>query len=258
MATLRGKRKLEEVESISFTSATREQIESFLKLDLRTVDSAVYTLRLPPASAFPRLAITDYLVDNLTKDLRLHHMNSEASNSGIIKLLLKDAVLQVADGFLKIVQESNEKWENDGVRFNGYVDYSIKSNDNKSQLIVTEVKGVWDEDEAETQLLAEAGALLCRRLDDGKNTPVFGVLSNAKIFKFYVIDDRDRSVYSSGLVTMQYRPGTDFRESEELKEIVTWLRWFLTVITSISRRSSPATLSDDGILSSLQELRRNF
>ena len=66
-----------------------------------------------------------------------------------------------------------------------------------SFLLVVEAKYEWPA-KSVAQTLVEAGCLLKKRLAAGKNTPVFAVLTNGLLFRFFAIDT-DGTVYSSGL-----------------------------------------------------------
>lgn len=51
-------------------------------------------------------------------------------------------------------------------------------------LLVVVAKSEWP-DSAVPQILSEAGCLLKRRLEQGRNTPVFAVLTNGTFYHFF-------------------------------------------------------------------------
>jgi hypothetical protein len=127
-----------------------------------------------------------------------------------------------------------------------------------SFLLVVEAKKEWP-DSAIPQVLCEAGCLLKKRLAAGKNTPVFAVLTNGLLFRFFAIDT-DGTVYSSGLppIGLGYGPEGDYTNSPTLSEILRWFTWFMTSIKSISPRASTEDLTVEKIEDSLTQLRNCF
>ena len=79
-------------------------------------------------------------------------------------------------------------------------------------------------DDSVAQVLCEAGCLLKKRLAAGKETPVFAVLTNGLLFRFFAIDTNG-VVYSSGLppIGLGFGSEGDYTNSPTLSEI---LRWF--------------------------------
>ena len=242
----------------AYRSVTRAQIREALLLDLTTLDDSTHILRLPAEADFQYSAITELLITNLKYALELHGLRNEASRSLVVVEFLKDALISFGNRHLHIVPQSRERFKNEDHVFSGIVDYSIGTKDLVSQLLVIEVKAGMDREAAETQLLVLAGCVLRRRLAETKATPVFAVLTDGAFFQFYAIDNRDSTVYSSRVIYLDYRANPDFASYGDLKEVVTWFRWFLTLITAVSPRSSPPQIILDGSQDSLEALRRDF
>ena len=240
--------------SVAYTAVNKKHVEKAFALNLSTLKSPSYVLKLPNEAGFPRLPASDLLVMNLKHSLRVHGLRNEACRSLIIMEYLKEAVIQVGNDNLHVIPQSRESWDAADHLFNGVVDYSVATEDLESQLLVVEVKDGWNSQEAQWQVLAQAGSLLRRRLKDKKKTPVMAVLTNAEIFQFFAIDDRDSTVYSSRVIHLDYRANQELKVYDDLKEVVTWFRWFLTVITSMS----PSYMSKRDRCSHLQQFRSNF
>ena len=108
------------------------------------------------------------------------------------------------------------------------------------------------------QVLAEAGCLLKKRMEAGKNTPVFAVLTNSRFFQFFAIDT-DGVVYCSGMpICLFVGPDDKWSTSASLIEILRWFKWFITCMASISPRVSTVDLSETDKEQALAGLRRCF
>ena len=107
-------------------------------------------------------------------------------------------------------------------------------------------------------MLCEAGCVLKRRLAAGKDTPVFAVLTNVLLFRFFAINT-DGVVYSSGiLILLGFGPDEDYTNSPTLTEILRWFTWFMTAIKSVSPRASKEDLTAEMIDDPLVRLRSCF
>ena len=154
--------------------------------------------------------------------------------------------------------EVKNDWEGTGFGYTGDVDYMFGSSKTKSVdtmdsfLLVVEAKKEWP-DSAIPQVLCEAGCLLKKSLAAGKNTPVFAVLTNGLLFRFFAIDI-DGVVYSSGQtpIGLGLGPGGDYTDSPTLSEILRWLTWFMISIKYISPRASSENLTDKDSLTQLR------
>ena len=125
-----------------------------------------------------------------------------------------------------------------------------------SFLLVVEAKKEWP-DSAIPQVLAEAGCLLKKRLAAGKNTPVFAVLTNGRLFRFFAIDT-DCVVYASGEILLKVGKDETYNSSTSLSEIFLWFNWFMRSIKSVSPRASSEDLPQSKIDESLDQLRTCF
>jgi len=155
--------------------------------------------------------------------------------------------------------EVKNDWEGTGFGYTGDVDYMLGSSRIKcvdamdSFLLISQARKEWP-DSAIPQVLCEAGCLLKRRLAEGKNTPVFAVLTNGTDFRFFAIDT-DGVVYASGKKVLE--PGEDatYNSSSSLSGILRWFTWFLT---AISPRASTEELTVEKVDDSLTQLRNCF
>ena len=153
-------------------------------------------------------------------------------------------------------------WEGSGFGYTGDVDYMLGSSRIKtvdtmdSFLLVVEAKKEWP-DSAIPQVLAEAGCLLKKRLAAGKGTPVFAVLTNGHLFRFFAIDT-DGVVYASEEEVLKLGKDGTYNSSTSLSEILRWFTWFMTAIKSISPRASTEDLTVEKIEDSLTQLRNCF
>jgi hypothetical protein len=121
-----------------------------------------------------------------------------------------------------------------------------------------EAKKEWP-DESVAKVLCETGCLLKRRLAAGKNTPVFAVLTNGSLFRFFAIDT-DNVVYSSGLPPfgLGFGPEGNYVNSPTLSEILRWFYWFMACVKSISPRATRQDFTAETITDSLSRLRKCF
>ena len=130
-----------------------------------------------------------------------------------------------------------------------------------SYLLVVEAKKEWP-DSAIPQVICEAGCLLKKRLAAGKDTPVFAVLTNGLLFRFFAIDtkgvDTNGVVYSSEAELLKIGPDGTYNFSTSLSEILRWFTWFMTSIKSFSPRASSEDLTVEKIDDSLVQLRSCF
>jgi hypothetical protein len=174
--------------------------------------------------------------------------------------VLKSEFNDSLSGFCEVQND----WEGPGFGYTGNVDYMFGSSNTKSVknmdsfLLVVEAKKEWPDD-AVAQVLCEAGCLLKKRLAVGKETPVFAVLTNGLLFRFFAIDT-DGTVYSSGVppIGLGYGPEGDYTNSHTLSEILRWFTWFLVAIKSVSPRASSEDLTAGMIEDSLTQLRNCF
>jgi hypothetical protein len=125
-----------------------------------------------------------------------------------------------------------------------------------SFLLVVEAKKEWP-DSAVPQALCEAGCLLKKRLAAGKKTPVFGVLTNGLLFRFFAIDT-DGVVYASKTRLLEIGEDGTYNSSTSLSEILRWFTWFMTSMKSFSPRASSEDLTAEKIDDSLVQLRSCF
>ena len=188
-------------------------------------------------------------------------LDNEKACRIVIDAILTEVLLNESNEQLLGFCEVKNDWEGPGFGYTGDVDYMFGTSKTKSVdtmdsfLLVVEAKYEWPA-KSVAQTLAEAGCLLKKRLAAGKNTPVFAVLTNGLLFRFFAIDI-DGVVYSSGQtpIGLGLGPGGDYTESPTLSEILRWLTWFMI---SISPRASSENLTDKAIGDSLTQLRNCF
>jgi hypothetical protein len=180
----------------------------------------------------------------------------------VIDAILTEVLLNESNEQLLGFCEVKNDWEGTGFGYTGDVDYMFGSSKTKSVdtmdsfLLVVEAKKEWP-DSAIPQVLAEAGCLLKKRLAAGKNTPVFAVLTNGLLFRFFAIDT-DGVVYASKTRLLEIGEDGTYKSSSSLSEILRWFTWFMTAIKSISPRASSENLTDKAIGDSLTQLRNCF
>ena len=231
-----------------------------LNIDYATIDAP--SLHIP--TSFPTPVASDLLCQNLSRIKTVWVLDNEKACRIVIDAILTEVLLSESNEQLLGFCEVKNDWEGTGFGYTGDVDYMFGSSKTKSVdtmdsfLLVVEAKKEWP-DSAIPQVLAEAGCLLKKRLAAGKNTPVFAVLTNGLLFRFFAIDI-DGVVYSSGQtpIGLGLGPGGDYTDSPSLSEILRWLTWFMTSIKSISHRASSENLTDKAIGGSLTQLRNCF
>ena len=220
------------------------------------------TLHIPHEIIIP--VPSDFLCEHLLTVQKLFVLNNEKACRMLIDAILIEVLKSEFNDSLYGFCEVKNDWEGTGFGYTGDVDYMFGSSRTKSVdtmdsfLLVVEAKYEWPA-KSVAQTLAEAGCLLKKRLAAGKNTPVFAVLTNGLLFRFFAIDI-DGVVYSSGQtpIGLGLGPGGDYTDSPTLSEILRWLTWFMISIKSISLRASSENLTDNAIGDSLTQLRKCF
>ena len=185
-------------------------------------------------------------------------LDNEKACRIVIDAILTEVLLNESNEQLLGFCEVKNDWEGTGFGYTGDVDYMFGTSKTKSVdtmdsfLLVVEAKYEWPA-KSVAQTLAEAGCLLKKRLAAGKNTPVFAVLTNGLLFRFFAIDI-DGVVYSSGQtpIGLGLGPGGDYTDSPTLSEILRWLTWFMISIKYISPRASSENLTDKDSLTQLR------
>ena len=232
-------------------------------MDLRYVypETDVPTLHLPDAilASVPRDTLCQVLIDLRTYWAR----NSEMACRSRIDAIILEALATSGVEITCFAEVKNE-WMGPGYGYTGAVDYMIGSaptmdavDDIDSFILVVEAKREWP-DNSVAQVLAEAGCLLKKRMENGKNTPVFAMLTNAYLFQFFAIDV-DGIVYCSGPpCVLGLGPDGTYATSHSLLLILRWLRWFISCMAAISPRVSAEDLSVDMIVTSLSAIRGSF
>jgi len=250
--------------SVKFSSATLNDCVRPDGLALN-IDYAIVkapTIDIPVD--FPAPAASAHLCETLARIEKVWVLDNEKACRIVIDAILTEVLLNESNEQLLGFCEVKNDWEGTGFGYTGDVDYMFGSSKTKSVdtmdsfLLVVEAKKEWP-DSAIPQVLAEAGCLLKKRLAAGKNTPVFAVLTNGLLFRFFAIDI-DGVVYSSGQtpIGLGLGPGGDYTDSPTLSEILRWFTWFMISIKSISPRASSENLTDKAIGDSLTQLRNCF
>jgi hypothetical protein len=250
--------------SVPFSKATLNDCvrPDGLALNIDYASVKAPTIHIPVD--FPAPAASAHLCETLARIEKVWVLDNEKASRIIIDAILTEVLLNESNEQLLGFCEVKNDWEGTGFGYTGDVDYMFGSSKTKSVdtmdsfLLVVEAKKEWP-DSAVPQVLAEAGCLLKKRVAAGKNTPVFAVLTNGLLFRFFAIDI-DGVVYSSGQtpIGLGLGPGGDYTDSPTLSEILRWLTWFMTSIKSISPRASSENLTDKAIADSLTQLRNYF
>jgi hypothetical protein len=88
-----------------------------------------------------------------------------------------------------------------------------------------------------------------------KDTPVFAVLTNGLLFRFFAIDtkgvDTKGVVYASNTRLLEIGEDGTYNSSTSLSEILRWFTWFMTSIKSFPPRASSEDLTAEKIDDSL-------
>jgi hypothetical protein len=251
--------------SVPFSSATLNDCvrPDGLGLDLRFIEPIAVpapTLHIPQEIIIP--VPSDFLCEHLLTVQKLFVLNNEKACRMLIDAILLEVLKSEFNDSLSGFCEVKNDWEGTGFGYTGDVDYMFGSSKTKSVdtmdsfLLVVEAKKEWP-DSAIPQVLAEAGCLLKKRLAAGKNTPVFAVLTNGLLFRFFAIDT-DGVVYASKTRLLEIGEDGTYKSSSSLSEILRWFTWFMTAIKSISPRASSENLTDKAIGDSLTQLRNCF
>jgi hypothetical protein len=249
---------------VSFSKATMEDCTRQDGLNLNTdytyID--IPTLHIPENIATP--LPSDWLCETLKKIKQVWVLDNEKACRIVIDAILTEVLLNDKDRKLLGFCEVKNDWEGSGFGYTGDVDYMLGTskirsvNSMDSFLLVLEAKKEWP-DSAIPQILCEAGCLLKKRLAVNKNTPVFAVLTNSLLFRFFAIDVNG-VVYTSGNPPIGLGPGTEggYTNSSSLYEILRWFAWFMTSIKSISPRASSEDLTETNIENTLSDLKSCF
>ena len=232
--------------SINFSSVTENDCTKIDGLNLN-VDNLLFinasSLHIP--SDFPKPIPSDSLCKTIKNIIKVWVLNNEKANRMVIDAILTEALLSESNDKLVGYCEVKNDWEGKGIVYTGNVDYMIGSSKSKSDismdsyLLVVEAKKEWVE-KSVYQAISEAGCLLKRRLEAGKNTPVFAVLTTGFIYRFFAIDI-EGVVYCSGIVVLN---DDNDNYSKCLSDILHWITWFMTAIKSISPRSPNKDLTE--------------
>ncbi|KAI9315416.1 hypothetical protein BDR26DRAFT_886797 [Obelidium mucronatum] len=227
--------------SVPFSSVTLNDCvrPDGLALDLRFIEPIAVpapTLHIPQEIIIP--VPSDFLCEHLLTVQKFYVLNNEKACRMLIDAILLEVLKSEFNDSLSGFCEVKNDWEGTGFGYTGDVDYMFGSSKTKSVdtmdsfLLVVVAKKEWP-DSAIPQVLAEAGCLLKKRLAAGKNTPVFAVLTNGLLFRFFAIDT-DGVVYAS-------------KTHSSLSEILRWFTWFMTAI-----------MTEKAIGDSLTQLRNCF
>ena len=239
-----------------------------LKIDYATIDAP--TIHIPVD--FPGPIASDFLCENLLRIKSVWVLDNEKACRIVIDAILTEVLLNESNEQLLGFCEVNNDWEGPGFGYTGNVDYMIVSSKTKSDksmdsfLLVVQAKKEWP-DSAIPQVICEAGCLLKKRLAAGKDTPVFAVLTNGLLFRFFAIDtkgvdtngvDTKGVVYASEAELLKIGPDGTYNSSTSLSEILRWFTWFMTSMKSFSPRASREDLTAEKIDDSLVQLRSCF
>lgn len=233
------------------------------------------SISLPHAEDFE---ISDILVQSL-KDLDIHcQKDNELSRRNYIQCIFLEA-LRTAGSKMQLKTEVHREYEGPKLILKGKADFLVGSSidtvhgvKKKDQvlfddfIILVEAKqrlGGSSYEAQICQILAAAGASLkvrqaTKESSEYPATPVFGVLTDAVTFQFFAIDD-DLNVYSSGDHTnLHLKANTDYKNSDDLKMILSWTNFIVKSIMSVSPRCSRTDLTPESAKKSLKSLMTCF
>ncbi|KAI3648974.1 hypothetical protein MP228_006828 [Amoeboaphelidium protococcarum] len=193
---------------VSFSSAQYHNI-----VDITGIDTANRKLTIP-ANLNDKIEPSDEFFAMLDRNCRVIVKNSEAAPRTVIDLFLTDIVSRPELQGLHVFCEQKVATRNYDLNLSlqGYVDYvighngghsikSLVSPPQNSHLIVYEAKNEFPE-EAVQQCVAEAAAVYKNRKDANKVNPrVWGICSNATLWKFIHIDN-EGLLYESDLFVL--------------------------------------------------------
>jgi hypothetical protein len=248
--------------SVPFSSATLNDCirPDGLALNIDYASVKAPTIHIPVD--FPAPTASAHLCETLTRIEKVWVLDNEKACRIVIDAILTEVLLNESNEQLLGFCEVKNDWEGTGFGYTGDVDYMFGSSKTKSVdtmdsfLLVVEAKKEWP-DSAIPQVLCEAGCLLKKRLAAGKDTPVFAVLTNGLLFRFFAIDTNG-VVYSSEVELLKIGRDGTYNSSTSLSEILRWFTWFMTSIKSFSPRASSEDLTAEKIDDSLDQLRRHF
>lgn len=222
--------------------------------------------------------VSDTLIQNLKNLDRNCPKDNEFSRRNYIQCILLE-VLGVIKSNMQLKSEVWRKYEEPNLILTGKADflvdsstktvYGIKIDDQVSfddfiVLVETKQRLGGSSYEAQIcQLLACVGASIklrqvTKKSTEYPNTPVFGVLTDAVTFQFFVIDD-DLQVYSSGDHTnLRLNANSDYKKSEDLSKILSWTKFIIESSMSVSPRCSKVDLSPESAEKTLRSLRSCF
>ena len=204
----RSRNETHAMKSIPFSKATKDDLVSVLKLNLKTRRSAAFPLTLP------RNDIIQSISQTLNESLRYYgsqwSASSEIHMTLVVCAFLREAMTQFQT-VLKISAEVALDFDGEGVRFSGFMDLVVSDVDNKR-----ETKRGWIIDEGLHQVLAAAGCLLRSREKNGKKTPILALLTDGAHFKFFAIDERDGAVYRSTTFFIDLHTCQDFSSNTQV------------------------------------------
>ncbi|KAI8893385.1 hypothetical protein BC833DRAFT_569266 [Globomyces pollinis-pini] len=248
--------------SVAFSKATLNDCirPDGLALNIDYVSVKAPTIHIPVD--FPEPTATAHLCESLARIEKVWVLDNEKACRIVIDAILTDVLLNESNEQLLGFCEVQNDWEGPGFVYTGNVDYMLGSSKTKSVdtmdsfLLVVEAKKEWPDD-AVAQVLCEAGCLLKKRLAAGKETPVFAVLTNGLLFRFFAIDTNG-VVYSSEVELLKIGRDGTYNSSTSLSEILRWFTWFIASIKSVSPRASSEDLTAEKIGDSLTQLRSCF
>lgn len=207
------------------------------------------SISLPPADDF---VISDILVESL-KDLDNHcRKDNELTIRNYIQCIFFES-LRTVGSHMQLKTDVPILYEGRELVLKGHVDFLVEPSAKKenmlfdSFIVLVEAKqrlGGLSYEAQICQILAATGASLkvrqtMKKLPGYPNTPpVFGVLTDSVTFQFFAIDD-NLQVYSSGDHTnLHLKAYTDYKNSDDLKKILSWTNFIVKSLISVSSRTN--------------------
>lgn len=228
-------------EMVAFSAVTVEHCtrSDGLGLDLRNAYRDRNTIRFP--DRLPGIEASDDLMRTLTDICTYFVLDNDSSKRSLIDNILIESLRNCDNPRLTWFHNVENKWEGAGIRYTGEADYMLGTSRQRhrcktdSFLVVSQAKSFWGQ-EHYAQMVCEMGCLLRRRLAVGKETPVFGILTDASHFKFFAVDTNN-VVYCTHTIWLSCLEDTE-TFTAGLRRVLRHLHWIITSLEAISARAS--------------------
>lgn len=225
----------------SHSSISIHQAKNFtgINFDLVSGRDVACTIHIP--DDIPTPEPRNELVADLRKLFHAQSFDTEMDRRAIINAIIVDTIYSLPH----YLQSRCEVTNTGEAGSKGRTDYMVGSPGTgiAGCLMVVEAKRdwpknvSWPEKMGVLQLLMGMDAVIYQRKKTGRDTPVFGILSNAENFCFFAMDT-DGGCFSSGSVPFLLDITLPFTQTfaSDLARIVRWIRFFFNAMPKISPR----------------------